>query len=219
MSDPQSQQLERRKLRKTMRQRRRSLTLQQQQVAAQQLLRILRIQPLFRRSKHIAVYLAEDGELDLGPIIAAAWASGKCVYLPVLRPLNKQRMWFVRYHPYAVLQRNYLRILEPRMAGNRPFPATCLDLVLTPLVAFDRSGARLGMGGGFYDRAFAFKKNSASAKPYLLGVAHSCQEIDSLPLQSWDIPLHGIATDGGIIPCKANHQRDFVSGSNKKSAG
>ncbi len=73
-------------------------------------------------------------------------------------------------------------------------PNLALDLVILPLVGFDRSGARLGRGGGFYDRAFQQVQKRAP-RPFLLGVAHAVQELDCVPTERWDRSLHAIATD------------------------
>jgi len=82
-------------------------------------------------------------------------------------------------------------IAEP--APSSPVAAVSeLDLVLTPLVAFSSNGERLGMGGGYYDRAFASRRGS---RPVLLGVAHDCQLVETLPTNSWDVRLHGIVTE------------------------
>ncbi len=77
-------QMQRQQLRRQMRQRRRSLTSGQQRSAAQQLLRRLARQPLFVRSRHIAFYIANDGEIDPRPLLERALAMGKHCYLPVL---------------------------------------------------------------------------------------------------------------------------------------
>lgn len=53
-------------------------------------------------------------------------------------------------------------------------------------------GNRLGMGGGYYDRALAYKRQSPEKPPYLIGVAHACQQVESLPVEAWDVPLNGV---------------------------
>lgn len=188
-------------LRKQLRQRRRNLTKPQQQAAARGLLRQLKKQPLFTRSRHIALYLPADGEIDPTPIVKAAWRLGKQCYLPVLQPGKDNRLWFIRYRPNTPLVKNRFGIFEPQPHYRKAFSAKCLDLVLLPLVGFDDFGGRMGMGGGFYDRTFAFKRdsNAALSPPYLLGLAHDCQRVDQLALASWDIPLNAIATDQRVI--------------------
>ena len=53
-------------------------------------------------------------------------------------------------------------------------------------------GNRLGMGGGYYDRALAYKRQFPKKPPYLIGVAHACQQVESLPVEAWDVPLDGV---------------------------
>lgn len=160
------------------------------------LYRSLFSQPLFRNSRRIAVYLPADGEVDTAAIVARAWALGKQVYLPVLVPFLHNRLWFARYEPHTPLVRNRYGIAEPRPVHSRRILAHALDLVLTPLVGFDTEGNRLGMGGGFYDRSFAFlDRRRHWRKPRLVGLAYDFQRLPQLPAQPWDVPLSAVVTD------------------------
>lgn len=204
--------VERKQLRRELRQRRRALSPAQQRVAAEGLCRQLKHQPLFIRSRHIAFYLPNDGEIDPHPLLAAALACGKRCYLPVLKPGPENRLWFVRYDLDTPLHRNRFGIPEPRADYRRAIDATQLDLVLMPLVGFDEAGGRMGMGGGFYDRTFAYKNQSASSKTYLLGLAHSCQRVGQLDVAPWDIPLAAIATEECIQRGSQRlFERDFIA--------
>jgi 5-formyltetrahydrofolate cyclo-ligase len=70
-----------------------------------------------------------------------------------------------------------------------------------PLVAFDPSGNRLGMGGGFYDRTFSYLRNRKFwTKPLLIGIAYEFQRLDSLTPSPWDVPLQAIATEKSLHP-------------------
>ena len=183
-----------------MRQQRRALTPRQRREASLALDRLLGRHPLFLRSRYIAFYLANDGEIDLEPLIHRAWAMGKKCYLPVLSPLYHNRLWFAPYHNECELVLNRFGIAEPvgNWAGMRP--AWTLDLVLTPLVAFDEQGNRLGMGGGYYDRTLAYlSRRQHWHKPHLLGTAYSFQQAERLPHQPWDVPLHGVVTERSLI--------------------
>jgi len=94
------------------------------------------------------------------------------------------------------MKRNKYGIEEPCAIRNPRVPAWGLDLVLLPLVAFDPYGGRLGMGGGYYDRTFAYKQRLYGMNgPKLLGLAHELQKTERLELASWDIPLAGVASD------------------------
>lgn len=193
----------RQSIRQTMRRERRRLSRRQRQQAARELARRLGRHPVFQRSRHIAFYLANDGEIELEVLIAEAWRRGKQVYLPVLSPAFHNRLWFAPYEPDSPLVLNGFRILEPDIPWRKARPAWTLDLVLTPLVAFDTAGNRLGMGGGFYDRTLAYLRRRQSwRKPHLMGVAYELQKYRKLPYEPWDIPLHGVATEQAIYTIK-----------------
>ena len=190
--------LTRPQLRRTLRQRRRALSPTAQRLASRQLYRQLAQHPLFRRARHVALYLTNDGEIDPHLLLAAAHARGKQVYLPVLKSWPRTSMVFQRIDAHEKLAANRFGIAEPRRNGKRQRKVWALDLVLLPLVGFDRHGGRLGMGGGFYDRSLAYRtRRKVWHRPTLLGLAHECQLVSQLPTASWDIPLNATVTDRG----------------------
>ncbi|WLI09776.1 MULTISPECIES: 5-formyltetrahydrofolate cyclo-ligase [Pseudomonas] len=183
-------------LRRMLRKARRALTPSEQRQAALGLYRQLAQHPLFRRAKHISLYLPTDGEIDPRLLLRAAQRRGKATYLPVLSAWPRTKMVFQRVRPGETLRPNRFRILEPRVNAKRQRKVWALDLVLLPLVGFDDAGGRLGMGGGFYDRSLAYLARRQSwRKPTLLGLAHECQKVDRLAQASWDVPLAGTVTD------------------------
>ncbi len=185
-------------LRRKLRQTRRQLSPAQQRHAARRLYRQLSHHPLFRRARHIALYLPNDGEIDPRLLLRAAQRRGKATYLPVLNPWPRTRMVFQRIELGERLRRNRFGIFEPVIRTARQRRVWALDLLLMPLVGFDGNGGRLGMGGGFYDRSLAYRaRRKKSHKPTLLGLAHECQRVDRLPLETWDVPLLGTVTDRG----------------------
>ncbi|WP_159287438.1 5-formyltetrahydrofolate cyclo-ligase, partial [Klebsiella pneumoniae] len=103
----------------------------------------------------IALYLANDGELNTQPLIEWLWQQGKQVYLPVLHPFAKGHLLFLHYHTHTPMDKNRYGIAEPKLDQRLICPVRELDIIGTPLVAFDQSGQRLGMGGGYYDRTLA----------------------------------------------------------------
>ena len=209
-------------LRRQLRQKRRNLSPLQQKRAAVGLCRQLRAQPLFLRSRHIAVYLPNDGEIDPRPLIECAWAMGKKIYLPVVRKKSGQRnhrqLLFQRFDCHTRLINNRFGIPEPKFEPRQLRKAQLLDLVLMPLVGFDGDGGRMGMGGGFYDCTFAFRNNPKRLSPSLIGLAHECQQVEKLTLASWDIPLDAIATDKQLIVTRASQRRrNFIDSSSPVS--
>jgi 5-formyltetrahydrofolate cyclo-ligase len=188
--------LPRPQLRRMLRKARRALTASQQRQAARGLYKQLAQQPLFRRAKHISLYLPTDGEIDPRLLLRAAQRRGKATYLPVLSAWPRTKMVFQRIRPGEKLHPNRFRILEPRHNLARQRKVWALDLVLLPLVGFDDVGGRLGMGGGFYDRSLAYLARRKNwRKPTLLGLAHECQKVARLAQASWDVPLQGTVTD------------------------
>lgn len=182
--------------RKQLRARRRALTDTERRQRSEALSRQLVRQPLFRNSTRIAAYLPADGEADTAWLIERAWRMGKQVYLPVLVPFLHNRLWFARYEPGMRLVKNRFGIDEPEIVHRQRISPHALDLVLAPLVGFDARGNRLGMGGGFYDRSFAFLLcRKHRLKPSLVGLAFEFQQTPQLPAQRWDVPLTAVATD------------------------
>lgn len=194
-SDLQASQAQRQQLRRKLRARRRRLNPLQQKRAALALTRQLLQHPQVLRSRHIALYLPNDGEIDPGLFIQVARRLGKICYLPVLHPVYRNRLWFARFERATALLPNRFGIPEPVHRASSRRSAHALDLALLPLVGFDPQGGRLGMGGGFYDRTFAFKLRRQQSSPYLIGLAHECQRVHSLPVATWDVPLNAVITD------------------------
>ncbi|QHP78934.1 5-formyltetrahydrofolate cyclo-ligase [Pectobacterium carotovorum] len=183
----------RQQIRQAVRQQRRLLTPEQQSRFAQQASERVMAHPKIIQAESVAVFLSFDGELDTHPLIQQLWLQGKRVYLPVLHPFRTGYLLFLRYAPDTKLVRNRLKIMEPCLDIRHVLPLPQLDVLLTPLVAFDHQGQRLGMGGGFYDRTLQYR-NQMSRGPYPIGLAHDCQQVDALPVESWDIPLPEIIT-------------------------
>ncbi|MDH5483739.1 MAG: 5-formyltetrahydrofolate cyclo-ligase [Gammaproteobacteria bacterium] len=182
-------------LRKSVRQQRRALSDHQQDLHAQSVAQQLSRHPLFLNASRIALYLAEDGEIDPAYLIHRAWKYKKQVYLPVLPPTG-HALVFAPYHPGSRLITNRFGINEPNCHPSEWIRARQLNLILLPLVAFDEEMNRLGMGGGYYDRSLAFTRHRKQwHSPHLIGLAHECQKIEQLPCEPWDVPLNMIATE------------------------
>ncbi len=95
---------------------------------------------------------------------------------------------------------NRYGISEPNAA--KAVDASLLELILVPLLGFDRRGNRLGSGAGYYDRTFAFLKNQTRpAQPLLVGIGYHFQEVATMTPNDWDVPMDFIATDRELIDC------------------
>lgn len=147
-----------------------------------------------RRARHIAAYLDYGSELPTSALIEVLLGSGKQIYVP--RIGASQRMQFFRLNARTPLRQNRYGITEP--ASARPARSLRrMDVVILPLLGFDHHGTRLGTGGGYYDRALAFPR--AFRKPLLIGYGYACQNVKSIPRESWDISLDAVATERGIF--------------------
>lgn len=154
---------------------------------------------LYRCSRRVACYLANDGEIDTMEIISHIWSMNKICYLPVLSRISSEALWFARLKPDTPLKNNRYGILEPAVPARSLIRAQELDLILLPLVGFDGHGNRLGMGGGFYDHSLAFLHyRSYWKKPHLIGLAHDLQHVDKLEPNPWDVSIDGVVTDRSV---------------------
>lgn len=162
------------------------------------------IQTQFAQKSKIALFLAQDGELNTQECIEYLWHdTSHEVYLPVLKTRPNLKMAFALYQPQSKMIKNQFGIEEPKQEHGKHLTGAELDLVMVPLVGFDNQGNRLGMGGGFYDRTFEFKleqdKANKHIKPKLIGWAHECQKVAILPKEKWDVPLNGVITENGYL--------------------
>lgn len=186
-------------LRRTIQRQRSALSQPEQIQLSQQAVARLTAQRLFRNARHIALYLPVRGEADPRSVRHRALPR-QHFYLPVLSPFRDGRLWFVRWDKSTRFRLNRFRIPEPYPHYRQHRPARWLDLVIAPLVAFDHTGTRMGMGGGFYDRTFAFKRcTMASLRPYLCGLAYHFQQAESLTRQPWDVPLDLVTSDSSFF--------------------
>jgi 5-formyltetrahydrofolate cyclo-ligase len=188
---------DRKELRKYYSSLRASLTPSTCQAHSQAITAHIMRQPFFVQAKSLAFYQAINGEIDLTPLLLHALNIGKECYLPCIAK-EDVILHFRLYDCKTPMHKNHYGIAEPD--PQSPLcSAENLDVVFTPLVAFDQHGHRLGMGAGYYDRTFAFLHQATNPKPWLVGVAHALQSAPSIPSATWDVPLHAIVTENGPL--------------------
>lgn len=178
-------------MRQAVRQRRRQLSVQQQQLATLQVYEHLEQMEKVKTAQNIALFLSFDGELDTQPIIDKFWQQNKSIYLPVLHPFSDGNLLFLRYAPQTKLESPSFGLKQPRLDVRNVIPVSELDIIFTPLVAFDDEGNRLGMGKGYYDRTL---QNWRQKHIYPIGLAHDCQQVAHIASEAWDVPLPEIIT-------------------------
>ena len=190
----------RKQLRELLRARRRELSSEEQKKASGALLNIICREHIVSDCQHVALYLANDGEINPETLVHWLWKEGVQCYLPVLDSKKKGELLFLSYNSETPLFKNKYGIKEPLGANVKAISPKALDLVFMPLTGFTKDGQRMGMGGGFYDKTFAFTETES--QPRLIGLAHECQKIDNTYASVWDIPMQGIVTDQQYYKCQ-----------------
>jgi 5-formyltetrahydrofolate cyclo-ligase len=179
-------------LRNTMKQVRSKISLPYQTLASKQICSRIRALDHYRRAKRLALYFAINGEIDLTPLWNSAPFQGKFCYFPTLN--DDLTLSFLPATPATLFKNNRYGIPEPDVSVDLALPIEAFDLIILPVVAFDRTCTRLGMGSGYYDRTLANKKGG-----HFFGVAYQFQYVDFIEPQPWDIPLDAVVTQKGVI--------------------
>jgi 5-formyltetrahydrofolate cyclo-ligase len=146
---------------------------------------ILRLLPHLEGTTTVCAYVATGGEIDPLEILLHAAGRGIRTALPRIESRDEP-MTFRYWTPGEELIPGPLGLTQPTARAEICHP----DLILAPLLGFDRTLGRIGQGAGFYDRAFA-----ANPESRRIGLAWSVQEVGLIPTDPWDMPLHGIATE------------------------
>jgi len=176
-------------LRREVRAARRAIPEAERLAADQAIIARIRSLPLWRSARHVALFLPFDGEPDLTPLMTPA--GRRRFFVPVI---TRKAMNFAWLGPGVSLVTNFYGILEPQ--PQLLVDPRSLDLVLTPLVAFDKTGTRVGVGAGYYDRCFRFlRQREIWRKPKLVGCAYQLQQRDSIKRNPWDVPLWAAVTE------------------------
>ncbi|GAA4359734.1 5-formyltetrahydrofolate cyclo-ligase [Kangiella marina] len=147
---------------------------------------------LIENHDNIAFYLPIAGEISCLPIIEYALSLGKKCYVPKIRSGRKRSMWFLPYTGRDSVEKGKYGILEPVASSSKAIAPSELSLVFMPLVAFDGTGNRLGMGGGYYDTVFS--DMPTDKRPLLIGLAYNLQKISKVPTEQWDLKMDGVIT-------------------------
>ena len=197
--NPTSLASARKAMRVALRARRRAVCAAERISSAQLLARNVDSWLHLRPSWRIALYAALPEELDATPLIELARARGCRLYLPRIdRHSLGRKMHFVQMNDRH--RTNRLGIAEPQ--GSQIIGARWLDVVFLPLVGFDSRGVRLGTGGGYYDRAFAFRRwRTVWHTPLLVGLAYSFQQVEQIIPAAHDVLLDAVVTEKGVVRC------------------
>ena len=187
-------------LRKQLRERRAAIGARERVAAASALVAQLEAVPEFLTDTNVAGYWAVAGELPLAAVIGGLRGRGQVYHLPIID--ERRHLAFTPWWPGSPIRTNRFGIPEPADTGHPPLASDAMDVVLVPLLGFDRSGYRLGFGGGYYDRSFAFlRKLARPAKPLLIGIGYAAQEVDHIEPNEWDVKLDYVATERELLDC------------------
>lgn len=188
-------------LRRQHRERRAALPAPARIQAAEAMARHLEALPALGAPGYVAGYWAVGGEMSLHAVLHRL--TGGAVYcLPML--MRDGRLRFAPWRPGDELVPNRFGIPEPAVAASSTIAPEDLAVALVPLVAFDAHGHRLGAGGGWYDRSFAFRHaHPSSPPPLLVGVGYEAQREARLPAEPWDVGMDMLATEAGLFPAIA----------------
>ena len=165
--------------------------------AGKQLVSQFQEHAVFQNAQNVALYLSFNGEINTQDLIDHLWSLKRNVFVPIMHPFCRGQLLFQAYTPNTKMRHNQFGILEPTLDVRYVCPLEKLQLILTPLVAFDTSGNRLGMGGGFYDRTLVALQNRKH-QATVAGLAHELQLTSTLPTETWDIPLPYILTSSKL---------------------
>ncbi len=160
--------------------------------------RILFGLPLFRRAQRVHCYLSFGPEVDTAPIFAHCKTQGQRTFAPY-QDQAAGRLGSVPWEPGSPVALGRMGVPEPAERPPAPLTAAQMDVILLPGLGFDPSGTRLGFGKGYYDAFLAQVGPARSGGPALIALAHHDQLVPVLPREAWDIPVHLIVTELGVI--------------------
>jgi len=182
-------------LRKDLMPRRRALNPAAREQAARAVARHIAATRWLGAGKRIGLYASMPQELGTGPLIELAQQRGCRIYLPRITSMRARRMRFV---PMSASTRQHdFGMHEPE--GDEWISARFLDTIFVAGVGFDRRGARLGHGAGFYDRALAWRRQRRHWRgPRLVALAYSFQVVPFIPVTEHDVFMDFIVTERGI---------------------
>ncbi len=182
-----------RQLRRELLDARASLSTAEREQAATQVLQRLQQLPELQQSVRVGSYVSVRAELNT--VAINQWLlEHHAPAVPVLHPFREGNLLFLNVTPETQWRNNAFNIPEPELRCPDVAPLAALDVLLVPLVGFDKQGNRLGMGGGYYDRTLAAWQAGHLPRLLPIGLAYDEQCVESIPAEPWDVPLPRIIT-------------------------
>lgn len=147
---------------------------------------------MWNEANVIGITVSQGFEWNTRPLIEAGWQQGKTIVVPKCIPSDKSMIFYQLDH-FGQLESKYYNLLEPKPEETKEVPKSEIQLVIVPGLLYDHKGYRVGFGGGYYDRFLADFQNKT------VSLAYSRQLYESLPADSFDIPVQHIITENGIF--------------------
>jgi 5-formyltetrahydrofolate cyclo-ligase len=184
-------------LRRELRMARRSLKSADHALRSARAAASIQRMPAFKTGARVAIYIPFDHETEPVALIAAAHRRGVRLYVPVVSDLRHRKL---KFHPLTGPMRPGAFGISVPARQRTPVQPRWFDLIVVPLVGVDAAGRRLGMGGGFYDRALDFRRTRRCwMGPLLVGLAFDCQRVSDIHADPWDVRLDCLATDSRVV--------------------
>jgi 5-formyltetrahydrofolate cyclo-ligase len=184
------------KLRRVLRARRRALSASEHAARSALATKFITRLAQFACGRRVALTLSFDREIDTTALIGAARQRGVRLYSPVIVDKRHRR---VRFYPLQKHTRRGTFGIQVPGRLLHPVSPRWFNLIIVPLVGVDAGGRRLGMGGGYYDAALAFRRQRTCWRgPRLVGFAFDCQQAESVHADAWDMKLDDLATESGL---------------------
>lgn len=178
-----------------------SLSEEERALKSEKILKNLIAQREYIDAQTVFIYMSCGSEADTHKIIEKMISDGKKIAIPYLEK-TQGIMKPALFTGFSTLVKNSFGIAEPAESALEFIEAEQIDLVITPGLAFDKSGFRLGYGGGYYDRFFAETAAFKEKEPKKVGIAFIEQISErNLPKSEHDIPVDNIITDRGVLEC------------------
>jgi len=155
----------------------------------------------YKDANNVMLYISFGKEVVTKYIVDNLQSRGKRVFIPVTVPKTKALIISELKNFEEDLQVGHFGVMEPKEEALRPVDPSILDLVIVPGVAFDKSGYRIGYGGGYYDRFLPRLSHKATT----VSLAFDMQLIDTIPTSKYDLPVQYIITEEQFIKCKEDN--------------
>jgi 5-formyltetrahydrofolate cyclo-ligase len=174
-------------LRKALLEKRRNIPRLLRHVKSRHILRTLSREPVFRRAEHVALYYGIAPEVETRTFLKKVLKDKK-IYLPKIGPKRSMALYRIRSFSRD-LKKGAYNIKEPR-AFCKKRPVRQMDIIIVPGVAFDKSGGRLGRGGGYYDRLLRNARKTVK-----IGLCFREQIVKKVPMKAHDVKVDRVITD------------------------